>query len=134
MVSKLDRLGRDAQNVLATIKTLDSLGVKTIVLQLGELDLTSRTGKLNLSMLAAVAEMERELFLERTQAGPTRARAAGRATGRPPKTNQEQREAMVEAHARGISISTLAQLYALSRSTVRTAVKPRSPAPDVEAS
>ncbi|WP_395408740.1 recombinase family protein [Pseudoduganella sp. UC29_106] len=60
MVSKLDRLGRDAPDVLATIKSLAGLGVEVVVLQLGKLDLTSPAGKLMLAMLAAVAEMERD--------------------------------------------------------------------------
>jgi len=101
------------------------LGVETIVLQLGKLDLASPAGKLMLAMLAAVAEMERDLLVERTQAGLARARAEGRTLGRPRKTNQEQRAAMIEAHQRGNSISALARLYALSRSTVLASVKPK---------
>jgi putative DNA-invertase from lambdoid prophage Rac len=125
VVSKLDRLGRDAPDVLATIKSLAALGVETIVLQLSKLDLASPAGKLMLAMLAAVAEMERDLLVERTQAGLARARAEGRVLGRPRKTNQAQRTAMIEAHQRGSSISALARLYAVSRSTVLASVKPK---------
>lgn len=78
VVSKLDRLGRDAPDVLATIKSLAALHVEVTVLQLGKLDLTSPAGKLMLAMLAAVAEMERDLIVERTQAGLARAKAEGR--------------------------------------------------------
>jgi putative DNA-invertase from lambdoid prophage Rac len=126
VVSKLDRLGRDAPDVLATIKNLAALGVEVIVLQLGKLDLASPAGKLMLAMLAAVAEMERDLLVERTQAGLARARAEGRTLGRPRKTNQEQRAAMIEAHQRGSSISALARLYAVSRATVLATVKAKS--------
>lgn len=66
MVSKLDRLGRDAQDVGATVKALAARGISVIVLQLGKLDLTSAAGKLMLTMLAAVAEMERDLLVEST--------------------------------------------------------------------
>jgi putative DNA-invertase from lambdoid prophage Rac len=59
VVTKLDRLGRDAQDVGATIKMLGARGIQVVVLQLGKLDLTSTAGKMMLTMLAAVAEMER---------------------------------------------------------------------------
>lgn len=94
VVAKLDRLGRNAPDVLATIKRLAELKVKVIVIQLGKLDLGSPAGKL---MLAADAEMEHDLLVERTQAGLARAKAEGKTLGRPPKTNQKQRTAMVEA-------------------------------------
>lgn len=124
VVSKLDRLGRDAPDVLTTIKTLAGLGVEVVVLQLGKLDLTSPAGKLMLAMLAAVAEMERDLIVERTQAGLARAKADGKVLGRPSKTTPEQREAMTRGYASKQSISALAKLYGVSRSTVLTIVKP----------
>jgi putative DNA-invertase from lambdoid prophage Rac len=124
VVSKLDRLGRDAPDVLATIKTLASLGVEVVVLQLGKLDLTSPAGKLMLAMLAAVAEMERDLIVERTQAGLARAKAEGKTLGRPAKTTPEQREAMAKGYANKQSVSALAKLYGVSRATVLTIVKP----------
>jgi len=66
-----------------------------IVHQLGTTDLTSTAGKLLLSMLAAVAEMERDLLIERTQAGLARAKAEGKKLGSPSKTTPEQREAIL---------------------------------------
>jgi putative DNA-invertase from lambdoid prophage Rac len=68
MVTKLDRLGRDAQDIVTTIKALAARRIEVIVLQLGKLDLTSAAGKLMLNMLGAVAEMKRDLLVERTQA------------------------------------------------------------------
>ena len=73
VVAKLDRLGRDAIDVLQTVRKLADRNIKVIVHQLGTTDLTSAAGKLLLSMLAAVAEMERDLLIERTQAGLSRA-------------------------------------------------------------
>jgi len=124
VVSKLDRLGRDAPDVLATIKTLAAFGVEVVVLQLGKLDLTSSAGKLMLAMLAAVAEMERDLIVERTQAGLARAKAEGKILGRPSKTTLEQRKAMAEGYANKQSVSALAKLYGISRATVLAIVKP----------
>lgn len=118
IVSKLDRIGRDAQDVGATIKMLASRHIKVIVLQLGTLDLTSPAGKMMLTMLSAVAEMERDLLVERTQAGLARAKAEGKTLGRIPKTTAVQREAIKTAHATGESVSALARQYAISRATV----------------
>ncbi len=61
-------------------------------------------------LLAAVVEMERDLLVERTQAGLVRAKAEGKTLGRPTKTTLAQRVAMVEAHVRGDSISRLSRL------------------------
>jgi len=118
IVSKLDRIGRDAQDVGATIKLLASRQIKVIVLQLGTLDLTSPAGKMMLTMLSAVAEMERDLLVERTQAGLARAKSEGKTLGRIPKTSAEQREAIKAAYATGESVSALARQYTISRATV----------------
>ena len=81
VVSKIDRLGRDAVDVLQTVQLLASRQIKVIVHQLGQTDLTSAAGKLLLTMLSAVAAMERDLLIERTQAGLQRARAEGKRLG-----------------------------------------------------
>jgi putative DNA-invertase from lambdoid prophage Rac len=124
IVTKLDRLGRDAQDVGATIKTLAKRKIEVIVLQLGKLDLASPAGKMMLTMLAAVAEMERDMLVERTQAGLARAKAQGKTLGRRPKTTPEQRAAMIEGYGRGESVSALARLYSISRASVLAVVKP----------
>lgn len=118
IVSKLDRIGRDAQDVGATIKLLKARSIKVIVLQLGTLDLTSPAGKMMLTMLSAVAEMERDLLVERTHAGLTRAKAEGKTLGRIPKTTPEQRAAIKAAYAANVSVSALARDYSISRATV----------------
>ena len=129
VVSKLDRLGRDAQDVGATIKVLAARRIEVIVLQLGKLDLTSSAGKLMLSMLAAMAEMERDLLIERTQSGLARAKAEGKTLGRPASTTDEQRAAMISRYKTGESISALARDYDISRASVMRIVKPISPSP-----
>ena len=118
VVSKLDRLGRDAIDVLQTVRQLGERGIKVVVLQLGNTDLTAPAGKLPLSMLAAVAEMERDLLIERTQAGLARAKAEGKALGRPTKTTQEERSEIRRRLGAGESVSGLARAYGVSRATV----------------
>lgn len=124
VVTKLDRLGRDAQDVGATIKMLAARGIEVVVLQLGKLDLTRAAGKLMLTMLAAVAEMDRDLLVERTQSGLARAKAEGKRLGRPTKTTEEQRTAMAKRFQADESISALAREYGLSRASVMRIVKP----------
>ncbi|MNJ34589.1 putative DNA-invertase from lambdoid prophage Rac [compost metagenome] len=118
LVAKLDRLGRDAIDVLQTVRDLGARNIKVVVHQLGSTDLTSPAGKLLLSMLAAVAEMERDLLIERTQAGLTRAKAEGKKLGRPSKITPEQRSDILRSVAEGASISALARKYAVSRATI----------------
>jgi len=124
VVSKLDRLGRDAQDIGATIKMLAARRIEVIVLQLGKLDLTSSAGKLMLTMLAAMAEMERDLLIERTQSGLARAKAEGKTLGRPALTTDEQRAKMVARFKAGESISALSRDYDVSRASVMRVVKP----------
>lgn len=118
VVAKLDRLGRDAIDVLQTVRKLADRNIKVIVYQLGTTDLTSAAGKLLLSMLAAVAEMERDLLIERTQAGLLRAKAEGKKLGRPPIIAPEDCRAIIEKKNNGISVSALAREYGVSRATI----------------
>jgi putative DNA-invertase from lambdoid prophage Rac len=118
IVSKLDRLGRDAIDVLQTVKLLAERNIQVIVLQLGKTDLTSSAGKLLLTMLVAVAEMERDLLVERTQAGLARARAEGKKLGRRPKTNDLQRSQIIEKLQTGMTVSAVAREYLISRANV----------------
>ena len=118
VVSKLDRLGRDAIDVLQTVRLLGDRGIKVIVHQFGTTDLTSSAGKLLLSMLAAVAEMERDLLVERTQAGLIRAKAEGKTLGRPSKTTAEQRAEIRRRLDAGESVSATARFYGISRANI----------------
>ncbi|KRB73490.1 recombinase family protein [Noviherbaspirillum sp. Root189] len=118
VVTKLDRLGRDAEDILRTVRTLADRKIEVVVLQLGKLDLASSAGKLMLTMLAAVATMERDLLVERTQSGLARAKADGKTLGRPSKTTPEQREDIRARHAVGETVSALARLYEISRASV----------------
>ena len=122
VVAKLDRLDRDAQDVGATVKLLAARKIAVIVLQLGKLDLTSPAGKM--IMLAAVAEMERDLLVERTQAGLARAKSEGKTLGRPSKTTVEQRVEIKAKYVAGESVSSLARTYQVSRANILSVVKP----------
>lgn len=132
VVSKLDRLGRDAQDVGATIKALAARKIEIIVLQLGKLDLASAAGKMMLTMLAAVAEMERDLLVERTQSGLARAKAEGKKLGRPPMTTANQQQEIIDLHKQGTSISALSRSYGVSRASIMRIAKPEGSMPTYE--
>ncbi|WKB55970.1 recombinase family protein [Eleftheria terrae] len=118
VVSKLDRLGRDAIDVLQTIEHLSTEGVRVKVLNLGDVDLTSPAGRAMVTMLSAVARLERDLLVERTQAGLARAKAEGKALGRPAKTSQGDRAEILRRLAAGDTVSAVARDYCVSRATV----------------
>ena len=118
IVTKLDRLGRNAMDVRATVEQLADLGVRVHCLALGGVDLTSPAGKMTMQVIAAVAEFERDLLIERTQSGLQRARAAGKRLGRRPVLDEAQREAIQHRLAAGESVSALAREFRTSRQTV----------------
>lgn len=95
---KLDRLGRSTRQVLETIALLDAKGVRIKCIT-QQIDTTTAMGRLVVVILAAVAEMERELGLERTRAGLARAKAEGRLGG---ATAKHSHEAILEFAKLGI--------------------------------
>lgn len=86
VVVKLDRLGRDTLDVIATIQHLTQRGISVVVLGLGVLD-GSAQSNLTLTMLAAISSFERELISERTKAKLAQLKADGVKLGRPAKAD-----------------------------------------------
>jgi DNA invertase Pin-like site-specific DNA recombinase len=123
VVAKLDRLGRDAMDIGATIKLLGARRIEVIVLQLGKLDLGSAAGRMILTVLAAMSEMERDLLVERTQSGLARAKAEGKVLGRPARTTAGDRARIVALHAAGQSLSKIAAQFEIGKGTVHAIVK-----------
>ncbi len=118
VVTKLDRLGRDSIDVQKTVALFAERGIRLVVLQLGNLDLTSSAGALMVKMLAAVADFERDLIIERTRAGQIRAKAAGTHMGRPSLTTEAQRQDIRSRLVAGKTVSAVARDFKLSRATV----------------
>ena len=118
VVTKLDRLGRDAGDIMGTVATLRDLGCAVHVLQLRGVDLTSAAGKLVLATLAALAEVERDILIERTMAGLERARSEGKHLGRPKTDAWADAEQIRRRLDNGESVSAIAREYGASRATV----------------
>ena len=66
IVTKLDRLGRNAIDVVTTVNRLEKMGVRVHCLALGGVDLTSPAGKMTMGVINAGAQFERDLVIERT--------------------------------------------------------------------
>lgn len=118
VVTKLDRLGRDAIDVAQTIKALAEIPVRVHCLALAGTDLTSSTGSLTMTVLNAVAQFERDLLLERTHAGIARARSQGKRIGRPPVVSPELEAKIFVALDAGASVASIARTHGISRGTV----------------
>ncbi len=119
IVTKLDRLGRNAMDVRATVERLDGMGVKVHCLALGGVDLTSAAGKMTMAVVNAVSEMERDLLIERTQAGLQRAKAEGKKLGRKPTLSPDDRSQIMALKAEGASLAVLAKRFGVSRSAIQ---------------
>ena len=90
IVTKLDRLGRDAIDVSTTVTKLEDIGIRVHCLALGGVDLTSSTGKMTMNVINAVAQFERDLLIERTQSGLARAKAENKSLGQPSVLSTDQ--------------------------------------------
>jgi putative DNA-invertase from lambdoid prophage Rac len=123
IVTKLDRLGRNAMNVRETVDRLATDSVKVHCLALGGVDLTSAAGRMTMQVIAAVAEFERDLLIERTQSGLQRAKAAGKALGRPQSLSGEQQKEIMAARKDGASLGFLAAQYKVSRAAIQRVEK-----------
>ena len=118
VVTKLDRLGRNAMDVRKTVEALSTMEVRVHCLALGGMDLTSAAGKMTMSVISAMAEFERDLLIERTEAGLARAKAEGKAIGRPWSITPGQRQSIRQKLAQGASVASLAKEFDTSRQTI----------------
>ncbi|AGI74474.1 DNA integration/recombination/inversion protein [Octadecabacter arcticus 238] len=118
IVTKLDRLGRDAIDVSTTVAKLEEIGIRVHCLALGGVDLTSSAGKMTMNVINAVAQFERDLLIERTQSGLARAKAEGKLLGRPSALSADQQVEVKEKIKNGEAISAIARLFETSRQTI----------------
>ncbi|MGZ8888018.1 MAG: recombinase family protein [Halobacteriota archaeon] len=99
IVTALDRLGRDAEDILHTVNNFERMGVRVCILALGNTDVTSVMGKAFVIMLSALAEMERNTLRERTRQGLARTKEEGVFVGRPLAIHPNQMEALVRGES-----------------------------------
>lgn len=118
IVTKLDRLGRNAMDVRATVEQLENMGVRVHCLALGGVDLTSAAGKMTMQVINAVAEFERDLLIERTNSGLKRAKAEGKKFGRPSALEAAQRAEVLRQLGEGVPVAQLARQFDTTRQTI----------------
>ena len=118
IVTKLDRLGRNAMDIRKTVEQLAASDIRVHCLALGGVDLTSSAGRMTMQVIGAVAEFERDLLIERTQAGIEWAKAAGRHPGRPFSLTPEQRREILTRLSTGSSVAAVAREFSTTRQTV----------------
>jgi DNA invertase Pin-like site-specific DNA recombinase len=133
VVWRLDRLGRSMKDLVEMINFLESKKVGFMSLQ-ESIDTSSCSGKLLFHLFGALAEFERNLIRERTNAGLLAARARGRKGGRPKSLNKEQQTIAFELYeSRKYSIEQICETLHISRPTLYKYLKqcgrgPRVPA------
>jgi DNA invertase Pin-like site-specific DNA recombinase len=118
VVTKLDRLGRSTRELLDLIDKISKAGASFRSLGDPLWDTGSSQGRLLSTMLAAIAEFERELIRERTGEGRKRAMAAGVRFGRKPKLSEFQRAEAVKRRAAGERLADIAESYAVDLSMI----------------
>lgn len=129
VVWRLDRLSRSLRELIAIMNQLEtrSIGFKSLQ---ESLDTSSSTGKLIFHMFGALAEFERNLIRERTQAGLQAARARGRLGGRPTAlTIEQQRLAVQLYHQKQHTVQEICDMMSISKPTLYKYVETHSAKP-----
>lgn len=122
IVTAVDRLGRNAVDVLTVIEAFKAKGVKLRVTMFDGVDLTSSTGKMLVTVMAALAEMEKNMLIERTKAGLERTKAEGTRLGAPLTIEPAILKELVDRRA-DASLDKLAAIYGIPRNTIDRNIK-----------
>ena len=117
VVVGIDRLGRNAAEVMTTIRELGERGIVLRSLREG-IDTSNATGRMVAGVLASLAELELELGRERRSAAREARRVRGQAIGRPKALNASKAALAQRMHANGESAGTIATTLGVSRATV----------------
>ncbi len=118
LVTKLDRLGRSTRELLELIERISKAGAAFRSLGDPLFDTTSSQGRLLSTLLAAIAEFERELIRERTGDGRKRAMANGVKFGRKPKLSPYQRAEAIKRRGDGETLASIAKSYGVAISMI----------------
>lgn len=118
VVWRLDRLGRSLPDLVQIVGDLNRQGIGFESLT-ERIETASATGTLTFHIFAALAEFERNLIRERTQAGLAAARARGRSGGRKPKIGEKERQEIQALYdSKTVPVTDIAKRYGVSRTTL----------------
>jgi len=115
VVTRPDRLARGTIDLLDTVDTLTKRGVTVRILSM-DLDTSSATGRLVLTVLAGIAQFERSLMLERQRAGVAKAKAEGKYRGRAPTARAKASE-VAAMKAEGLGVAEIVRRTGISRAS-----------------
>lgn len=120
---RLDRLGRSLKDLINLVNQLQQLGCELVSIK-ENIDTSTPAGKLTFHLFASLAEFERELIKERTQAGIISARARGRMGGRPQKLKASEKAMIRQLMSdRQNSATAIAKQFGVSRATIYSVAK-----------
>ena len=118
IVSEFSRLSRSTKDLIDLVEKLNGMGVELISIK-EQLDTTTATGKLMLTMLSALSQFERDILAERTAEGLKAARARGRNGGRPKAASEStKKKALALYEANTMTIKEIAEFANVSTATV----------------
>ena len=123
VTASLDSLGRDASDIVATLGALRGSGVDVVCLSLGSASLTRSRGGALMKVLQAVADLDAQVLLERTDEGQARVRTWTGTTGRPPRLDLNAQLDIVRQRREGVSLAQLARQYGVSRAAIQRVEK-----------
>jgi DNA invertase Pin-like site-specific DNA recombinase len=123
LVAAFDRIARSTKNFLEVIDELHALRIEFISAR-EAIDTSGPMGRMFVTMVGSIAELERSLIVERIKAGMRRARLEGQRLGRAPL--DIDREALVRDRLSGMSLTETARRYRVSRATVVRLVREAS--------
>ena len=123
VVWRLDRLGRSLKDLIEWISYLDKEGIALCSLQ-ESIDTSTSTGKLVFHIFGALAEFERNLIKERTQAGLSAARARGRVGGRPQPLDEDKKQLAIRLYKeKQLPVKKICEMMGISKPTLYCYVK-----------
>ena len=123
VVWRLDRLGRSLKDLIDWMNYLDTEGIALKSLQ-ESIDTSTATGKLVFHVFGALSEFERNLILERTQAGLSAARARGRLGGRPKSLNDDKKQVVTDLYnERKHPVKKICEMMNISKPTLYSYVR-----------
>ena len=123
IVNDLTRLSRNTVDLFRTVEELDRKGVKLVSLKEGTIDTSTPSGKLWFSILAVLAEFERENIRLRQAEGIAIAKAQGKYKGRPVTVANNETEVLELVKKKQISVTKAAELMSCTRGTVYNKMK-----------
>lgn len=127
LVARLDRIARSLPNLLWVVGELERAGVGLRDLNTG-FDPSTSVGRLTLGILGSIAQFERDLIIERTRAGISRAKLQGKHCGRPIKASVQSAK-IIAMRSAGQGVAEIAEALGVSRQTVYNRLSKKSPPP-----